>query len=195
MILVSIAVFGMILVLLPLYYFFHQNYQIFSDLSYGNSSHLLQYVEQEKRWIHMLFFSAFVGFLVFVFLLGLRMTSQVVSPMKMLKSHLEKLANNEWAKVSLPVKYNEEFYDTIEAYNSFLSSYRLSLERDLHYLKLIKEKVKDPKFEFLLKKMIEEKKALLKGRETKKENRKEKGQVISWNALDDALSDDWPLVS
>lgn len=185
LILVVLTALGLSLALLPVYYFFYQNYEAFSNLAYGDSIRLLDYIEREKKWIHILFFSVFIGFLIFVSILGFRITSQIVRPIQTLYSHLESLAKEKWSKPEILIDEKEEFYAFIETYNFFLSSYQEMLKRDLKNLKSLKISPKDSKSLFLLQKMIHEKESKL----IKKSKKNEKNS-IALNALDDEQFDD-----
>lgn len=134
---VGAAAVGMIVAVVPIYYFLDQNYKIFMDLAYEHSADLVSHLEREKTWIQSILMTSFTGVIVFFTLLGLRMTSQIVGPLKVLRNHLKLLSRGHWAQRSITIREQDEFQDLIESYNYFYASFRANLKKDLMHLKQI----------------------------------------------------------
>ena len=129
---------GILTVIVPTYFFINQNYRIFVELAQQHSPDLLYYLEREKVGMNKLLFSVGVSLLAFSWILGLRITKHIISPIKVLKKHLEQVTKGYWFMPEIQIQKDDEFQDTIHSYNDFYRSFRHHLESDLQRLQSLK---------------------------------------------------------
>lgn len=151
------ALIGIIVTLFPIYHFLNQNYQIFVDLAYDQAPQILSYLERERSAVTLLLVGGSAGTLCFFWYLGLKLTSRIVGPIKVLKNHLRGLSRGQWAQPPIRIRVDDEFQDLIDSYNYFYDSFRVNLERDIEMLKSLSIDPKNRDAYFAWKKLIEEK--------------------------------------
>lgn len=134
---VCAATFGMILGLLPIYYFLNQNYQIFVELAYDQAPELIHFLEKEKLWMNTFLFGIFTALIAFFSTIGFKMTARIAGPLHILKNHLKQLSRGHWQIKHIKVRDNDEFQDLIETYNYFFSSFQVNAKKELELLKRI----------------------------------------------------------
>lgn len=127
--------FGLAACMLPTLYFINQNYSIFSDLAYQHAPELLNDLERERMWIHILFAASFLGSLCYFSYIIWRISNRVAAPLHILKMHLKSLCRGNWRATGIRVRHNDEFQDLIETYNYFYFSFRQNVKRDIEFLK------------------------------------------------------------
>lgn len=161
LLLLGASFLGMLLVVIPTYYFINQNYTIFVDLAYDHSPELLKYLEKERAWINTILFSVFVGLSIFFAILGFKMTARMVGPIKVLRNHLRHITRGHWYIKPVSVRDSDEFQDLIEAYNYFYSSFQSNLRKDLERVKSLSIDSSNSDAYNSWKELIEEKSAQL----------------------------------
>ena len=161
LLLIGASALGMILITVPIFYFINQNYQIFLTLAYDHSPEILKHLEQERVWINTILFSVFSGLLIFFSIIGFKMTTRIVGPLKVLRNHLKQISRGHWHSPPIKVRESDEFQDLIEAYNYFYSSFQTNIKKDLERLKKIHVDSKNKDAELAWKSMVDEKAAQL----------------------------------
>jgi hypothetical protein len=151
------AVVGILVTLFPIYHFLSQNYKIFVDLAYDQAPQILKYLERERNSVTLLLVGGSAGTLCFFWYLGLKMTSRIVGPIKILKNHLRGLSRGQWSQPPIRIRVDDEFQDLIDSYNYFYDSFRLNLEKDLALLRSISIDPKNRDAYFAWKRLIDEK--------------------------------------
>jgi HAMP domain-containing protein len=159
LLLVASATLGLVLTIVPIYYFIDQNYQIFVDLAFEHSPELLVYLEQERFLMNTMLFGVFCGLLVFFGLISFRITERIIGPIKVLKNHLKLLTRGNWSHPPITIRDKDEFQDLVEAYNYFYKSYQKYIERDLERLARIEADPTSPDAQIALREIIGEKRA------------------------------------
>ena len=107
LLLLGSSTLGMILIILPTYFFINQNYAIFVDLAYSHSPELLEYLERERVWINTILFGVFSGLIVFFSILGYKFTARIVGPLKVLRNHLKQISRGHWYLPSIRVRESD----------------------------------------------------------------------------------------
>lgn len=128
------AMGGMILTLIPVYFFLNQNYQIFTELSLRDAPGILTSLEREQSWMNTLLVATLIGMTVYFTILGLKITNRLVGPLRVMKNHLHQLCRGNFHQKPITVRDTDEFQDLIETYNYFYNSFRQNLRRDLELL-------------------------------------------------------------
>ena len=129
---------GLIIIIVPIYFFLNQNYKIVMELADRHSPDLLSYLEQERMGMNRLLFAIGVGLFVFSGIVGLRIANRIVTPVKTLKKHLEQITKGRWSIPEIKSRESDEFQDMTESYNAFYRSLRHNLKVDLQRLRLLK---------------------------------------------------------
>lgn len=129
------AALGLAASMIPTLYFINENYRIFSDLAYQQAPELLNDLERERVWIHILFAGSFVGCLFYFSYMIWRISHRVAAPLEILKMHLKSLCRGNWKASGIRVRQDDEFQDLIETYNYFYYSFRQNVKRDIEFLK------------------------------------------------------------
>jgi len=157
LIFVAAAAVCMLLITIPSYYFIHQNYTLFEELAFDTAPGIVEHLRDEKSMITKLYITAFIGFLIFFAFLGLKLTSRMVGPLKVLKNHLKFLSRGQWSQRPVDIRQKDEFQDVISSYNYFYLSFQQQIRKDLELLKTIEVGVENKESYNNLKILIEEK--------------------------------------
>jgi nitrogen fixation/metabolism regulation signal transduction histidine kinase len=128
---------GIFLTLVPIFYFINQNYKIFFELAYNYAPHLVKHLEQERSWINTTLIVVVTPLLIGLTYFGLRLSSKIVGPLKIMTYHLRLLSRGQWDAPNIKVRDDDEFQELIESYNYFYSSFQSQIEKDIQSLKKI----------------------------------------------------------
>lgn len=154
---ISAAILGALVALVPIYFFLDQNYRIFLDLAHLYAPALMDSLERERIWITMLLFSGFCGLTIFFLVLSFRLTNRIVGPLRVVRNHMRRLSRGHWFMAPVKVRDSDEFRDLVDSYNYFYESFRTCLRRDLELLKSLKVDPSDrPSYE-AWRSLVEEK--------------------------------------
>jgi len=147
------AAFNLVLI----YFFLEKNYDIFYELAFNSAPGVVEYLERERLWFRTFSALSFVFVVLSFGFIGLRMTSKIVGPLKVLRNHLKQISRGNWSLNTIKVRESDEFQDLIEAYNYFYSSYKIMLKRDLENLKSLPVDSSNHSAYTVWEQMIEEK--------------------------------------
>lgn len=145
----------------PSYYFIYQNYETFIDIAYDVSPGLVIHLEREITFLGVLFTCIFLSSVSFFYLAGLRLTTQIIAPIKLVGNHLKLLSRGIWHAKPLNIRDTDEFHDFIEQYNYFYHSFQTYLKRDLQKLETMSIDPSDGNTYFAWRELIQEKRAQL----------------------------------
>lgn len=157
LIFVGAAAVCMLMIAIPSYYYIQQNYSIFENLAFDTAPGIVDHLRHEKKMITFLFISVFFGFLLLFSILGLKITSRIVGPLKVLKNHIKFLSRGKWFQKPIKVRDNDEFLDIISAYNYFFESARFQIQKDLELLESLSINEEDKKNHYIWRQLIEQK--------------------------------------
>ena len=155
------SIIGTIVFLLPAIYWSNQNFEFFAEMAYGIQPQLVEHIESEQNTLNTLFFSCIIGQLIFLSLMGQRMTDKIVAPLKILRNHLRLLSRGDLSAPNLKVRATDEFHDLMTTYNYFYSTMKAQTERDLNRLEEARSQSTHPMVREVLKEMIIEKREQL----------------------------------
>ena len=129
------AVFiGLMASLIPMLYFFNQNYDIFSKIAFQTSPELLSHLDRERSWLNGYVISVILATLTFCLVFGLRATGRMIGPILVVQNHLRSLTRGQWSIREVNIRDNDEFRDFVSGYNYFYHCLRQMTEEDIHKL-------------------------------------------------------------
>lgn len=158
---VFIAGTATLLFLLPAIYWTNQNFEFFNEMAYTIQPDLVDHIESEQNTLNTLFFACLLGQMVFLSLMGQRMTDKIVAPLKILRNHVRLVSRGHLNLPPLRVRATDEFHDLITTYNYFYSVQKSQAERDLKRIEEARSHITHPMARELLKEMILEKRSQL----------------------------------
>lgn len=119
----------------PIYYFWNENYKIFIDLAYMQAPTLVEHLQRENTYIHLLLIIIPISSGLFFYIMGTKITSKVIAPVKLIKNHLYNLARGRWHIRPLKIRDDDEFQELVDIYNYFYKSFQNNIEKDLERIK------------------------------------------------------------
>jgi hypothetical protein len=122
---------GIVLFLSPVFFYVNENYSIFLDQAYSLAPTIIDNLEKEQLWVNGILISCILGFVIFISILTLKATSNIVGPIYALKRHMEHLTKGKWNKGNLKVRDTDEFKDFIDSYNFLYKKLVKDSEQDL----------------------------------------------------------------
>lgn len=134
---IAAAVVSICVSALPIYYFLHQNYEIFYKLAYDYAPNLIEHLKMELAWMRILLISSVIGIITFFSFISLKMTSKIVAPIKLMSHHLQYLSRGLWNQKTIKVRDDDEFQNFVELYNYFFLSFQSQVKYELELLKNI----------------------------------------------------------
>lgn len=134
---IAAAVVSICVSALPIYYFLHQNYEIFYKLAYDYAPNLIQHLEMELAWMRVLLVGSIIGIITFFTFISLKMTSKIVAPIKLISHHLQYLSRGLWNQKTITVRDDDEFQNFVELYNYFFLSFKAQVKYELELLEKI----------------------------------------------------------
>ena len=151
------VLFSIAVAVIPMVYFFNQNYEIFIKSAYAHSPNLVQYLEQEKQWLSSYLLTAAITVTVFSVVFSLRVTARIVGPLLVLQGHIKALTRGNWSIDEVTVRDHDEFRELISSYNYFYHCMRQINREDISKLQSLSIDSSHRSSHKVLKKMIEEK--------------------------------------
>ncbi len=158
---VFMATIGALIFLIPVLFWTNQNYEFFTEMAYTIQPNLVNHIESERNTLNTLFFASLLGQIIFLALMGQRMTDKIVAPLKILRNHIRLLSRGHLNLPPMRVRATDEFHDLITTYNYFYSVLRAQAERDLQRIEEARTHATHPMARELLKEMILEKREQL----------------------------------
>ncbi|MCB0414507.1 MAG: hypothetical protein KDD50_09245 [Bdellovibrionales bacterium] len=152
---------GMALLLTPIWIYTQQNFEIFENLAYLYSPNLVEHINREAQQINLIIIATFLGVLCFFTFISMKLTSQIVGPIKVIKNHLKFLSRGIWSQRPVKVRENDEFQDLVDSYNYFYQSFRHQIKKDIDLLNEIQVNLSDRESYRAWKSLITEKQAQL----------------------------------
>ena len=73
-----------LLFFIPLLYFFEQNYNVFTELTFDVASPLIDHLSRERRWLRGFLVSAVIGQALFFLVFGTRIFHRIFSPVEVI---------------------------------------------------------------------------------------------------------------
>lgn len=134
---IAAAVVSICVSALPIYYFLHQNYEIFYKLAYDYAPNLIEHLKMELAWMRVLLVGSIIGIVTFFTFISLKMTSKIVAPIKLMSHHLQYLSRGLWNQKTIKVRDDDEFQNFVELYNYFFLSFQAQAKHELELLKNI----------------------------------------------------------
>lgn len=129
---------GTILTIVPIYYLLNQNYQLFFNLAYDHAPTVLKNLERERGWINTLLITNFLGVVVFFTILSLKLTTRIVGPLRVLRTHMRFLSRGHWSQSTIALREHDEFQELISSYNYLYKSLQAQFYKELQLLKQIR---------------------------------------------------------
>lgn len=158
---VLISLIGTVVFMAPVIYWTNQNYSFFSEMAYSIQPGLIDHIEAEQNTLNTLFFVSLIGQLIFLALVGQKMTDKIVAPLKLLQNHMRYLTRGQFTVEEMKVRTSDEFHDLITTYNYCYLTLKNQIESDLERLEEARTHTSHPISREILKAMIIEKKAQL----------------------------------
>lgn len=142
-----IAIFSVILLVafsstsLPLIYLLEKNYILFEKLAFDLYPQLVENLNQEKRWIWMLFGMSFLSLLTFSIYFGLKFTKNILYPIHQIEKHLQQMMQGHWHHQIEFDETKDDFKSIKIIYDYFQRSLKTNTEVEL---KLLQSIIVDP---------------------------------------------------
>jgi hypothetical protein len=137
LVLMGAVFFALLVCLVPLTYFFNQNYAIFSELAYTHSPALLDHLERERTWLNVFLLLVSVFTMAFCWVFGMKSTARIIGPVLVLQNHINSLSKGQWSIEELTVRNSDEFRDLISSYNYLYHCIRQLTQEDLRRLEAL----------------------------------------------------------
>jgi hypothetical protein len=144
-----------LLFFVPLYYFFEQNYNVFSELTFDVASPLIDHLTRERRWLRGFLVSALIGQALFFLVFGTRIFHRVFAPVDVLKRKINSLAKGYWRPWPLKLRRHDEFGEVVENLNYLSATLHAHAKTEMHILQRLRDKVDDPEYIFLIDQMLQ----------------------------------------
>ncbi|RME17659.1 MAG: hypothetical protein D6797_02120 [Bdellovibrio sp.] len=130
---------GLLAVAPAVFYFIPQNYKMFIEMAYQQNPEMIPYLEKElvSFYIYFSFVSLFA--LSFFAFWGLRFSSQLIGPIRVLQNHIKRLSRGIWFLGPVRVRKSDAFHDLIEDYNYFYRSLQKKEWQDLELLQKMQD--------------------------------------------------------
>lgn len=154
---VGSCLFALIVTVLPLYYYWRQNNNIFVNLAYEVSPTLVEHLEREYIWLHIFLVASIAGSFLFFLVMSLKISEKVIAPIKLMRNHIAKLTHGEWHIRPLKIRNDDEFQDLVNSYNYFFHCFKQNAQLDLERLKKMNISPENYSSFLIWKQMIEEK--------------------------------------
>jgi len=132
---------GALLFLLPAYYFLQQNYHLFTSLAYDSAPTLLSHLDREVSWLQIFFVSSFFFITGMIFVLSIKMTRNILSPLIRMEKHLNQLMLGHWSIPDFKTHEKDDFRELSMTYDYFYRSLKANTEAEV---KLLEKLAIDP---------------------------------------------------
>lgn len=142
---------------LPVVYFFNQNYEMFIRMAYDHSPKLVQYLEQEKQWLNSYLLTMAVASVIFCVVFSRHVTQRIINPILVLQTHIKTLVRGNWKVKEVTIRDNDEFRDLIANYNYLYYCLRQLTKEDITKLQSLVVDAQNSNAHATWQKMIEDK--------------------------------------
>lgn len=132
---------GTLLFLAPAYFFISQNYDLFKALAFEYQPGIIQHLERELLWLKAFMFLGFFIISLTAFVLGVRMTKTLITPLIRLEKHMRQLMLGNWYITNIKHSENDDFRDITMTYDYFHRALKANTESEL---KLLEKLTVDP---------------------------------------------------
>lgn len=129
---------GIFTFIAPAAYFIHQNYKIFTNLSFNLSPQLVDHLAREESWIYFLFTISTITFMSYFSYIVLRMTSKLVGPLMAVDRHMKKVIHGDFSIPSLKMRQDDDLKDILKTYDHLYQSLRYQIQQDVAQLQKLK---------------------------------------------------------
>ena len=122
----------------PVFYFLNQNYDFFAELAFNQAPDLVVQLEREKMWLLFIVSMAFAGSMTFCLIYGLRITSRMIGPLMVLRTHLKEIAKGRWSTPEIRIRDGDEFHELINTYNYFYRTLKAHTKNEITKLETLR---------------------------------------------------------
>jgi len=154
----TMAIISTTLMLIPVFYFTNQNYNLFLDLSDLLNPSVSNYISREKVGLNVFLGMMFIASCLFWYILSRRMTAKIAGPAKILRNHIRMISRGDYSINAVRTRDDDEFKDLINAYNYLYALLKVQTERDLQSLEKINSAITNPITKELVNELILERK-------------------------------------
>lgn len=131
---VTSVVGGTALFLVPALYFINQNYELFRSLAFDTHPYLVQHLEREIHWLKFFLAGSIASILGLTFLLSIKMTRNILAPLKGMEKHMHSLMLGHWSIPDYQTPEREDFRELSLTYDYFYRSLKATTESELKLL-------------------------------------------------------------
>jgi hypothetical protein len=125
---------GVMVFLIPAYFFISQNYQVFSQIAFDSHPHLISHLDREISWLKGFLILSFITILVSCSWLVIRMTKNLISPLIEIEKHMRLLMLGHWDIPDYQMHADNEYRDLSMTYEYFYRALRANTEVELQLL-------------------------------------------------------------
>lgn len=125
---------GVMVFLIPAYYFISQNYQLFSQIAFDSHPHLITHLDREIAWLKGFLIVSFMTILISCSWLVIRMTKNLISPLIEIEKHMRMLMLGQWDIPDYQNQIGNEYRDLSMTYEYFYRALRANTEVELQML-------------------------------------------------------------
>lgn len=153
---------GISFFVLPLFYFTHQNYDLFVRLAYDVEPKLVDNIERETHFLYFFLVVSIVSICFSTTYLTVKLIRKFIKPMNQLEFHLQKMIRGEWKKSLQFIPGNEsDNFEFLGTYDYFIRSLNTTVEHELKLLEKLQIDPSNREAHLAWKNLINNKRALL----------------------------------
>jgi methyl-accepting chemotaxis protein len=150
-------VFGFILAGVCLY-LLNSNYFMFKNALLVHAPQVVSQLNSELKLGNEMIIATFLSYIVFMTLLGLRLSHRIVVPVILMQEKLKNLSRGDLKNAVLKIRKTDEFQEFCESYNYYVETARQQLLTDIEKLEALKPDSKNRDAVLIWEKMLKEKK-------------------------------------
>lgn len=141
----------------PLLFFFEQNYNVFTELTFDTAAPLMDHLSRERVWLRGFLVSAVIGQSLFFLVFGSRIFQRIFSPVEVIKRKIHSLAKGYWRAWPLKLRRKDELSEIVENLNYLSATLHAHAKNEIQHLDRIRSGVSDPELIFLIDQMLQQK--------------------------------------
>jgi hypothetical protein len=160
--------FGVIMALLVgggTLYLLNHNYHLLMKSELINAPRIVDNLDRERKLANEMIVGAFVGFIIFLGLLGIKFSHAIVVPIYLIQEKMRQLCRGDTMEASVRIRASDEFQEFAETYNYLVESLRVQIQLDVQRLLQLKPDEKNRDATHIWQCMLHEKNSQLSGTE------------------------------
>lgn len=144
-----------LLFFIPLYYFFEQNYSVFTELSFDSAAPLVEHLGRERQWLRGFLISAVIAQALFFLVFGSKIFHRIFSPIEVIKKKITSLSKGYWRPWPLKLRKRDELSEIVENLNYLSATLHAHAKNEIQILSKIRKNLQDPEQIFLMDQMLQ----------------------------------------